>query len=157
MSLNNKIRIHHIPKYTIFIMVSLILCSCDPGIFCKPKGWSENSPLWWTTHFGSVEISMTNMGGFVGDTVTGTEIILKNHSDALSLTIKDIILKTKTTSTTAIFNTESLSPGESRTVRLLWTFREPLYKILIEPIELQIVILFGREEVVLHIPIIRQN
>jgi hypothetical protein len=50
-----------------------------------------------------------------------------------------------------------LAPGETREGTLYWDFQEPLARVLIEPIELQMTLQIGAEETVFRIPMVHTD
>lgn len=148
----NRLSTYLISSLCIFVV------ACDPGTYYRPMKLHARSDLQWEYPSKSATLILGLIGGFDGNNFILLEGTLVNNSEA------DHILLSKTELVTAQGTfTGSISPHDKPVpprgkipIEISWRFRDPLMKVLIEPIKLMMYLKVGDVEQIIEIPLVRK-
>ena len=141
----------------LFLGVTLfLLCSCDPGIGYRPKGWSSVQQNRWSNTFEKIEIEMPEIGGLIGTESLMPEMTIHNHADSVVI-LESAVLKTTLSDYAARpteyeKNWQPIPPGGKGVMTLLLEFNKPIGQVLRDPVELRLKFRIGKQETELSVP-----
>ncbi|MHC1725320.1 MAG: hypothetical protein AB9866_04780 [Syntrophobacteraceae bacterium] len=150
--INNKTFVLILYIFTSFV----VAYGCDRGVWYRPMNWRELNNLQWVNSFGPAEIQISTLGNFYGMESSVIEMHVTNHTDDLPISLQNVALITKSGRYVARIDSHPIIPNDKGKFALYWDFKEPVLKVLVEPVALQITLHIGAKETEFLIPMTRK-
>jgi hypothetical protein len=140
------------------MFVALLSFACDPGIEYSPKDWMKSDDRRFSKSFGLIDVEITPVGGIIGNEHLIPEMKLHNRAKAPAV-IENAILKANGAEYVVRpfgeAGWEIVPPNETRKITLEWELGKPLYEVLKDPVELDLIIKVGNEQTEIKVPMIK--
>jgi hypothetical protein len=113
---------------------ALLLAGCDPGIYLRPIGWTEISPMVHATQIGVVELRVHDVGGLIGQDYSSLALTIVNPQHEVFV-IEGAKLRTNGEEYVAKVWKEyrccadGADPADLTRQESTWWFDRPIYKV----------------------------
>lgn len=136
----------------------LLRVACDPGIGYSPKNWTKIDEHHFSKNFGLFELEINPLNGLIGSSYLMPEVTIHNHAKS-SIVIMNAVLKANNfeyiASPFGQENREIIPPNQTRKITLIFELNKSLYKVLKDPVELNIKIKVENDQIELNIPMVK--
>lgn len=74
----------------VFVGISMLLCSCDPGLHADPVGWNKVDDDTFETQIDGLKFRTHSIGGLIGESSLDCDFVVMNS--ARPITVKHFLL-----------------------------------------------------------------